>query len=367
MKKKPRQIDIQKFDENMRIGGPSQADLEWHSPKKSPFRLEGFAWFQRDGLYRRMPRKPKHRLSEAVEALANCTAGGQIRFQTDSRKLVLRVQLIARANMDHMAPTGQCGFDCYLGPQGHQRYLSTTRLPADKSFYEFTLFDFPKKSLRNITLNFPLYQGVQEVRIGLEPEARVKPPLPFVNDRPIVIYGTSITQGGCASRPGMAYTNILSRRLNRPVVNLGFSGSGRGEPEVARIISEIKNPACLVLDYEANCNGLEKLRETFPEFIRILRAAHPRTPILALTRYRYASECVNAAEFKARLARRDFQAGVVRTLRKKGDRWIFFRDASNLLGKDFDECTVDGVHATDLGFMRMADALTPVLRALLKK
>jgi lysophospholipase L1-like esterase len=219
--------------------------------------------------------------------------------------------------------------------------------------------------MRNVTLNFPLSQGVVEVLVGLDEKAEILPPPPYKNDKLVVVYGTSITQGGCACRPGMAYTNILSRRLNVEFINLGFSGSGRGEPEVAQTIAEIPNPACFVLDYEANCVSAELLQKTFPEFIRILRSAHPNVSILAISRIPTASESFNQAARKTRLERRDFQKRTVDELRAKGDRMISFKDGSDLLGEGFDECTVDGSHPTDLGFLRMADGLTPVLKKIL--
>lgn len=269
--------------------------------------------------------------------------------------------------MNHMPSTGQCGFDCYVGPPGRQHYLSTTKYDHKQTSYEVQLFDLPGRELRNICLNFPLYQGVEEVLVGLESGAQVLPPPPYDSDGKVVVYGTSITQGGCAARPGMAYTNILSRRINLEFINLGFSGSGRGEPEVAQAIAAIRNPACFVLDYEGNCVDTPMLKRTFPEFIRILRSRHPDVPILAVSRIRFAAELANPTAAQTRLERREFQKQAVEELRRKGDTRIFFKDGTDMLGDRFDECTVDGVHPTDLGFLHMADALTPVLRDILQE
>jgi len=267
--------------------------------------------------------------------------------------------------MDHMPATGQCGFDAYVGPVGAMRFAGVTRFKPALDSYECVLFPPSAPLQRSFTLNFPLYQGVNDVEVGLDETAQILPPLPWESPRRVVIYGTSITQGGCASRPGMCYTNILSRRINREFINLGFSGSGRGEPEVAETIAQIERPALFVLDYEANCVSLERLRETLPQFIRILRAAHPHTPILVLSRVRYAREHHDAAALAARRERLAFQRSLVARLRRQGDRRIFFKDGSPLLGPDFDECAVDGVHPTDLGFLRMANGLEAVFRKLL--
>jgi lysophospholipase L1-like esterase len=343
----------------------SLPDLRWHSPKETPFHVAGFGWFAQDKVYRRMPLEPPAALPSAVDGLAWSTAGGQIRFQTDSGRLVVRVRLAGLANMVHMPATGQCGFDCYIGPHGRLRYQATTTYDLKKQEYEVRLFTLPPGRMRNIVLNFPLYQGVQEVLVGLDPDARVLPPPPYDSLRRVVIYGTSITQGGCASRPGMAYTNILSRRFNLEFINLGFSGNGKGEPEVARAIATIEAPACFVLDYEANAGDVATLERTMPTFIRILREAHPDVPILVLSKIRYASETQDPKAADRRLACRDCQRGIVEEFRQGGDRLVFFHDGSDLLGEDWEECTVDGVHPTDLGFLRMANGLAPVLEKVL--
>ncbi|MGO4276553.1 SGNH/GDSL hydrolase family protein, partial [Paenibacillus sp. TAF58] len=169
------------------------------------------------------------------------------------------------ANMYHMTATGQCGFDCYIGGPGEQLYYSTTVYDHTLAEYEAVIFKDMAREYRIMTLNFPLYQGVEEVWIGLDQEAQIDPPQPYDSSKKIIVYGTSITQGGCASRPGMAYTNILSRRFNREFLNLGFSGNGKGEPELAQILSDIPDPACLILDYEANCVSTEMLQTTLPK------------------------------------------------------------------------------------------------------
>jgi lysophospholipase L1-like esterase len=339
--------------------------FKWFSPNDPPFRLAGFAWFQTDGVYRRLPLKPSKPLPPAVDSLANSTAGGQIQFQTDSTRVAVRVQLAGPAGMDHMPSTGQCGFDCYVGPAGEQRYVSTTRMDLTKTAYEHVLFNLPAAGVRNVTLNFPLYQGVKTVEVGLNEGSQVLAPPPFTREGRVVVYGTSITQGGCAARPGMAYTNILSRRLNVEFINLGFSGSGRGEAEVAEAVAQVAHPICFVLDYEANCVSTELLRETLPRFIRILRAAHAGVPILVVSRTPYAVELQNEESARAGAERREFQRATVEKLRSEGDALVFFKDGSDLLGEDFDECTVDGGHPTDLGFLRMANGLEPVLRWIL--
>jgi hypothetical protein len=362
MNQPDRRIDLQKFDRRMATEATPPADLTWRDPTAAPFALCGFPWFSTDRLYRRLPLKPTHPLPEAVDGLANHTAGGQVRFRTDARDVSVRVALRSVADMHHMAPTGQCGFDCYVGPVGLQRYVGTSIYNQRKQSYEARVLDASERAMRDVTLNFPLYQGVDELWIGLDPGATVENPTPFRLPRPVIVYGTSITQGGCASRPGMAYTNILSRRLNIEIVNLGFSGSGRGEPEVARVIAGLPEPAAIVLDFEGNCPDPALLHARLPVFIRILREAYAAIPILVLPKPPCAEDVLRPQERLAREARRDLQRRAVADLRAAGDANLWFDDIAN---PDYEDGTVDGTHPNDLGFIRLADAIEPPLRRVL--
>ena len=358
-------VEASKYDEKMKPETEMFESVVWHDPREAPFQLAGFGWWSVDRAYRRMPVNPSEPVPEAVNGLANHTAGGQIRFRTDSQRMAVKVTLAGLAGMPHMPATGQCGFDVYLGEPGQQVYYRTTKYDHTQIDYAFLMFELPSSEMRTVTLNFPLYQGVVSVSVGLEQGVTVTSPPAYDDPRSIVCYGTSITQGGCAARPGMAYSNILSRRINREFINLGFSGSGKGEPEVARTIATLSNPGCFVLDYEANAGGLDGVKATLEQFVGILREAHPTVPILVVSKIRYAAEATNPAVTAARVASRDWQRQTVDRLRAAGDALIFFHDGGTLLGDDFDECTVDGVHPTDLGFLRMADGLEPVIREVL--
>ncbi|TNJ66610.1 hypothetical protein FE784_08560 [Paenibacillus hemerocallicola] len=359
--------DALKLDASMVPERNEQSGLNWLSPKEQPFRLSGFPWFHRDGIYRRLPVSPMHELPPAVDRLANSTAGGQIAFRTDSPRLALRVELAGPAGMYHMPATGQCGFDVYLGEPGDQQYYGTTRFNHAKSSYEVELYGFPEKRLRHVTLNFPLYQGVNEISVGIEPGSSIVAPPAYRSGRKVIVYGTSVTQGGCATRPGMACSNILSRRIPLEFINLGFSGNGRGEPEVARAISEIADPALLVLEYEGNVGTVERMEQTLPEFIRIYREAHPVAPILVISRFKYARERFMPALLQKRLHMKRIEMETVDLFRRRGDGNLHFFDGEASLGTDaYNESTVDGAHPTDLGFLRMADTLTPVFKELLK-
>ncbi|OAK67406.1 SGNH/GDSL hydrolase family protein [Lederbergia galactosidilytica] len=358
-------MNVGRLDEHMKAHSLSGIPLQWHNPKQSPFEINGFAWFEEDRTFRRLPKQPKFEVTEAVDVLANCTAGGQIRFRTSSRQLALKVKLQGKANMFHMPATGQCGFDCYIGEPGEQQFVGVTKYDHTQEEYEVTLFERQNGEPVLITLNFPLYQGVKEVAIGLDPDAVIQPPSPYTTSKKVIFYGTSILQGGCASRPGMAYPNILSRRFNQEFINLGFSGNGKGEANMARLIREIKDPACLVLDYEPNCVSTALYKETLPRFIQLYREYHRDIPILVVSKYPYAYEIVNPILREERLERLSFQKQLIQQLQKAGDQRLYFYDGTDLLGENNHEKTVDGSHATDLGFMCVAEKLTPILKGIL--
>ena len=359
-------VSDSQLDQNFRAAAFIENNVAWYSPMENPFHIAGFAWFEQDRTYRRLPVELPYPIPERVHRLANHTAGGQIRFQTDSSFLSVRVKLIGPAYMSHMSAIAQCGIDCYIGDHGEMKFCNASIFEPFDSEYEAVLFQDFSKKMRNIVLNLPLYQGVVELTIGLSTDAQIIEAPPYKSNKKVIIYGTSITQGGCASRPGMAYTNILSRKIPYEFINLGFSGQGKGEPELARTIALIDNPALIVLDYEGNCVSTELFMQTLTEFVRIIRETHPLVPILIPSRIRYPRENLMQRFYDWRTERKKFEQELVAERRKNGGRVIFFHDGSEMLGEtDFHECTVDGSHPTDLGFIRMADGLEPVYKALL--
>lgn len=363
----PEKVSPYQLDQNMKIDNARGDDLLWHSPLDEPFQVSGFAWFDTEHKYRRLPAAPDVPIRPEVNALANCTSGGQIRFCTNSRTVSVRVRLTAGASMYHMPPTGECGMDAYLGGPREWRHAGTTRFQPGQIEYESSLFNVEDhdRKVHSFLFNMPLYQGVEELWIGLEPDAELLAPEPYDCAKKVIVYGTSITQGGCASRPGMSYTNILSRRLHLEFINLGFSGNGKGEPELAELAAQIGEPACLVVDYEANCGGTEAYQQTLPQYIETYRKFHPEVPIILVSRIPHGGESFMPEILEGRLARRKFQVDLIRQLTEAGDHHLTFVDGSELLGNDPGEATVDGVHPTDLGFQRMADGLEPVLRQVI--
>lgn len=353
----------QKLDSAMSIKkGDTDKNIIWFDVREKPFDLVGFEWIGHDSVFRRLPLHSDWKIPKAVDQLADQTAGGQLRFQTNSRKIVLKVELPERSGMYHMPATGQSGFDLYAKEKGFQRFLKTTRFPHDTIQYRTTFKIRKTNEMQNLTLNFPLYNGVKSLLIGIEKNSILKEPDPFAHPGKIVIYGTSITQGGCVSRPGMAYSNILSRKLDTEFVNLGFSGNGKGEPDLAQIINQISGVNLIILDYEANAN--KTIQGTIGPFVDILREKHPKTPILIMSKTRYASATDGSEAFELLMNNRDFQKKLVANRKDTGDTNIYFLDGSVVLGEDYYECTVDGSHPSDLGSSRIAEALLKKIREI---
>lgn len=351
------------YDKLMGARSTERDGLRWLSVDVPPLRLSGLAFRKSGEALRRLPVDPA--FPEAINHLGGHTAGVQLAFRSDTTNVAVSVRLCDDSKMNHIARIGSSGFDLYVGPPKQRWFIGASRFAFDADSYEVKLnqFPFPGGETREFLINFPLYSGVESFELGLDPGSSLEAPEPWDDPRPVVIYGTSITQGGCASRPGMAWTNILSRKWNLPVLNFGFSGSGKGEPEVIRAIARVADPRMFVLDYEPNA-GPEGIRKTLEGTLDILRSAHPETPIVVISSTRHNPEIPAAGALMERAAvrreSRDFQYETVRRRRAAGDRNIAFVDGG-LPDADWHEHTVDGVHPTDLGFYRIAGYLAPFL------
>ena len=357
---------IAKIDKAMSFKEENFDGMDWYCVDDKPFELNGLYWRRRGGAFRRLPQNVK--ISVGVDELAWDTAGVMLRFKTDASEIRINASLWHNSRMDHMASVGSMGFDLYTGSNTDKIYCGSARFNHSKDEYNVTVFKNDNvKKIREFTLHFPLYSGVEKFAIGLSEGAKVYPPSPWIDDRPIVVYGTSIQQGGCASRPGMCHTNILSRKLNRPFINLAFSGSGKGEPEMAEMLAKIKNPAMFILDYDANAQsaGLKKTLSTFTD---IIRKKHPETPIVLVSKLPHAYEYQGEMQYNdERIALTSIHLAELQRRRAMGDRNIHFIDGMTLYGAEPSECTVDGCHATDLGFYMVAGNMEPVIREILKK
>lgn len=362
---------IENIDQNMKVEEKSQDDLFWIDPKLSrDVKVLGFNWFEEDKIYRRFALKYQNvidNISESLNTLVGNTAGGAIAFYSDTNIIKIKVKLSHKFIMSHMAYTGQAGFDLYVGTNSQDlRFYRSSTFNFQNNEYEFTFFDNMNGGHLYV-LNFPLYASVSELLIGINPAANIIPAHDFENKGKMVFYGTSITQGGCASRPGLAYPAIIGRALGYECLNFGFSGNGFGEKEIAQVIAQIEGVKLFVLDYEANASGPDlKLEKTLVPFIEQIRTFNPKVPILVLSKINMRMDAFHedARLLKERL--NDFQRKTVAKMHKN-DPNIYFYDGGDLLKEIGLEGTVDGVHPNDLGFYHMAQKLIPVIKFILEK
>jgi lysophospholipase L1-like esterase len=327
--------------------------------------IEGKGWQDTDHFYDRLPGRAKGVVREAVWELGQQSAGLCVRFVTDATRIQARWTLRSdHLALEHMPATGVSGLDLYVCDNGGGwQWLGVGR-PSQFPVNQKVLVEELAVGTREYLLYLPLYNGVESVQIGLAPEAFLAkgPPRQARLSKPICVYGTSITQGGCASRPGMAYTAILGRRLDRPVINLGFSGNGPMELEVGRFMAEL-DPALYVLDCLPNMEAQQVSERAVP-FVKLLRQSRPETPIVLVENIAYPNSGYVPARRESYTSKNAALEKAYQQLVAEGFKRIFYLRGDQLLGQD-GEPTVDGTHPTDLGFLRMADVMAPVLREAL--
>lgn len=348
-------------DENRGAAPRVEEGTTWYDV--STWGVEGKAWSDTKRYFDRLPGKAEGVARGPVWSLSRHSAGMAARFKTDASRISVRYVLLSESvAMPHMPATGVSGVDLYAkNERGQWRWLGITR-PDSKNVRADLASDITAVK-REYMAYLPLYNGVESLEIGV-PEQAAFEPLPPRSDKPIVFYGTSILHGGCASRPGMAFPAILGRRLDRPTINLGFSGNGKMDPEVGGWMAEI-DAAAYVIDCLPNMTGPEVAERAEP-LVRQLRAEHPQTPIVLVEDRTYSNaEFKPSSQERHSTSRAALKAAYERLV-SGGVTGLSYLEGEHLLGDD-GEATVDSSHPSDLGMMRMADALEPVLRKALGK
>ena len=345
-------MDISQIDTNFAVVTEiNKPDICFHSVLEAPFRIYGV--YYHEGKFRRLPEEVAKTVSDGVLRLHSHTAGGRVRFRTDSSYIAIIAKMPVIGKMAHFALTGSAGFDIYDGT----RYLKTFVPPFGISGGFQSVADLGGAQMRDITIHFPLYSEIEELYIGISEGATLEAPKPYTYEVPIVYYGSSITQGGCASRPGMAYENILSRRLDADHINLGFSGNAKGESEIAQYISGLKM-SVFVYDYDHNSPSMEHYRETYEPMFRKIRDANPDLPIICMGRPQYYLN----ENIRMRL---EHIRSTVENSRARGDDKVWMITGPELMALAGGEGHVDACHPTDLGFMSMANALEELLKKII--
>jgi hypothetical protein len=338
--------------------------VHWYDIR--PLGLEGQGWADTKAPFDRLPGKAEKAARPPVWNLSRHSTGLCVRFVTDATTIHARWTVTSKnLAMPHMPATGVSGLDLYVRTAaGKWQWVANGRPTAETTTAQ--LASGLPAGEKEYLLYLPLYNGVSSVEVGLPKGAALKKadPRPAGGQSPVVFYGTSITQGGCASRPGMVHTAILGRRFDRPVINLGFSGNGTLDPDIAALLGEL-DAAVFVLDCLPNLSPAQVAERTEP-FVKALRKARPTTPILLVEDRSYANAPVLPALAKRNADSRAAYRKAFDALVAGGDKNLHYLRGDKLIGDD-GEGTVDGSHPTDLGFMRQADAFAEALDPLLSR
>ena len=356
-------VDVSKLDPAMAASKSAAVEqLEWHDV--SAWGVEGREWTSSERLryFDRLPASAEKTVPPAVWNLSRDSAGMMVRFKTDATSLHVHYKLFKAAlAMPHMPATGVSGVDLYARSEsGQWRWVQVTRPAAQEIRTELIKGLVPR--MREYAAYLPLYNGVEFLQIGVSKGARFEGLEP--RKKPVVFYGTSITHGACASRPGMVHTAILGRRLDMPVLNLGFSGNGRMDAAVGEFLTQI-DAALYVIDCLPNMGPADVALKCIP-LVKQLRAAKPNTPIVLVEDRRFTNDWITPAKAKFHDENHAALKLAFETLQQAGIKNLHYIEGDKLYGTDSEGAT-DASHASDLGFMRQADAFEPVLRRALAR
>ena len=351
---------IEKIDKNLAVGATiNKEGLVFYNALEAPFKIYGI--YMHGGRFRRMPEEVAAQVSQGVLGLHACTAGGRLRFKTNSSAIALCVKMPNIYQGAHFALSGSSGFDLYEETDEGVRYFKTFMPKVGMQEGYESLLDFEElnlltpefksdpKKVRTYLIHFPTYSSVSELHIGIKEGAILEAAEEYKYTKPFVVYGSSITQGGCASRSGNAYPSILSRRFSCDHINLGFSGSAKAEDAMIEYLSGL-DMSFFIYDYDHNANDNEHYAQTHEKLFKSVRTAHPDIPILILTRPRYYLNSVG-------VTRREIALKTYENALAAGDKRVWFMDGKQLMTLCKDEGTVDNCHPTDFGFHSMAKAI----------
>lgn len=348
-------MDLTKIDKNFAVKNEiDRTGLHFYDVEEAPFRIYGVK--MDDGRYRRLPEAVAAATNDGVLALHANTAGGRVRFVTNSPRIAIHAAMDGMFQSPHFAFAGKAGFDVYQ----NGLYRKTFMPPVDMKDGFESVIETRLTEKAEILIHFPLYANVKHLYIGIEEGSVLEAAKEYAIEKPVVYYGSSITQGGCASRPGNAYQNIQSRLLDFDHINLGFSGSAKAEDAIIDYINDLEMSA-FVYDYDHNAPTAEYLAKTHERMFKRIREAHPDLPILMLSRPQPILWNPDDAS-RLEIVRRTYENALA-----AGDKNVYFIAGQELMADVKCEGLVDGVHPNDAGFVSMARAMMPVLKKMLNR
>ncbi|GAB5517333.1 SGNH/GDSL hydrolase family protein [Rhodopirellula baltica] len=348
---------IGNLDPEMATGRTVEGGVAWYDVAEQNIEGRILPDQERARWFDRFPASANGSVTSNVWNLSRHSAGMMVRFKTDSTALHAHYKLLnSNLAMPHMPATGVSGVDFYARDgEGNWRWVQVTRPTSQE--VKTKVIDSLAPGMREYAAYLPLYNGIESLKIGVLPDSKFEK-LP-TREKPIVFYGTSITHGACASRPGMVHTAILGRRFDQPVVNLGFSGNGKMDAEVGEFLVQV-DAAVYVIDCLPNMNAAMVSEKCVP-LVKQIRKAKPNTPIVLVEDRRNTNSWILPARDAHHTANHEALREAYKTLLADGVTGLHYIAGDELYGTDGDGAT-DGSHASDLGFMRQADVFDPVLR-----
>ena len=343
------------------VTGFTQEKIKWHDVTQ--WGVEGRGWVdqERSKWFDRFPAKAEKTVTKSVWGLSRHSAGMMVRFKTDANAIHAKWKVTsARLGMAHMPPSGVSGLDLYArDAKGKWRWAAATR--PSKQEMQATLLRGIKPGLREYALYLPLYNGTESLEVGVPEGAKFERLAPR-KAKPLIFYGTSITHGACASRPGIAHPAILGRWFDMPVINIGFSGNGKMHKEVGDLMIEV-DAAAYIIDCLPNMNAAMVTERCVP-LVKQLRKARPDTPIVLVEDRRFPNSWLVPSKSKFHDDNHAALRKAYKELQSAGVKHLYYVEGDPLLGDDF-EGTTDASHPNDLGFLRQAEVFAPVLRKAL--
>lgn len=350
--------------------GSAQNKTVWWKLADSNYSIiggQGWPGDKRDSI-QRYPNRFKSLVSNSVWYRSRQSAGLSIRFVSNAQQLIIRYKVSSSTAISTMFETAVSGVDLYAIDSDGLWHWATARFTI-KDSVEY-IFDHLRpndnfhKLGREYQLFLPLFNAADDLQIGV-PEGSLFSPLPRRVEKPIVVYGSSLVQGQGATRPGMAWTNILTRKLDREVINLGFSGNGLIEKGTAELISEI-DARIFVFDGMVDIVNLpidsNVLRRSIIESVKTIRKTHPQTPILLTEHAGYTDGYLISDKQSSFENANKLLNSVISQLKAENISGIHLL-TNNEIGIDMDEMN-DGEHPNDLGMMRYANAYDKKLREI---
>ncbi len=353
--------DIAKIDKNLEVKTAlEEKDICFYDVKKAPFDLYGH--YAGDlSAFKRMPDEVAQKVSKGVASLALNTAGIRVRFKTDSDYIAIKCVMPMVRLMPHMPLTGSSGFDMFEVVDGAYYYLKTFVPPKDMTDGYESIAYLPDKKMRDIVINFPLYNRLNELYVGVREGSKLEHGNKYKYEKPVLYYGASSAQGACACKPSGAYQTIITQRLDCDHINLGFSGSSYAEEAMVDYLASL-DPSVFVLHYNSSSRDAEHFRETHLPLYLKFREKHKDTPIVMVSHHYFEHSNLD------RIERRNIVMDTYKYALAHGDYNVSYVDGYAIFGGyERGYYTVDGVHPNDAGFLRMADVIGYEVQRMLNR